>query len=228
MPTQLPISTYHVNFLKNSFTFKYHYFLDCNYNSMVYLLTALRNYLFLKNYVTSEGAVSHYALYYQQLSIAQYQVSFYANNYFKSLPIVSSAFKWKHFYFPGLFSSSAGMSLCWWQWPWFGSLVHTASGISAMYWSCLLDDLLLGWNLWSYRCVKIHWEGKHNRINKNKVKGGNASFAAWGICVGLNTKFRVKIKTFKWIGSRAQACIASFLTRQEHQGIFSFIKEIRK
>ena len=40
-----------------------------------------RNYFFLKNYITSEGAVSHNVLYYQQLSIAQYQVSFYANNY---------------------------------------------------------------------------------------------------------------------------------------------------
>ena len=43
----------------------------------------VRNYLFLKNYVTSEGAVSHNVLYYQQLSIPCYQVSFYANNYFE-------------------------------------------------------------------------------------------------------------------------------------------------
>ena len=43
----------------------------------------VRNYFFLKNYVTSEGAVSHNVLYYQQLSIARYQVSFYANNYFE-------------------------------------------------------------------------------------------------------------------------------------------------
>ena len=35
-------------------------------------------YFFLKNYVTSEGVVSHNDLYYQQLSIARYQVSFYA------------------------------------------------------------------------------------------------------------------------------------------------------
>ena len=34
-------------------------------------------------YVTSEGAVSHNVLYYQQLSITRYQVSFYANNYFE-------------------------------------------------------------------------------------------------------------------------------------------------
>ena len=32
-------------------------------------------YLFLKNYVTSEGVVSHNVLYYQQLSNARYQVS---------------------------------------------------------------------------------------------------------------------------------------------------------
>ena len=39
--------------------------------------------LLSQNYVTSEGAVSHNVLYYQQLSIARYQVSFYANNYFE-------------------------------------------------------------------------------------------------------------------------------------------------
>ena len=39
-----------------------------------------------------EGAVSHIVAYYQQLSNAPYQVSFYANNYFEYLPIVSSAF----------------------------------------------------------------------------------------------------------------------------------------
>ena len=43
----------------------------------------VENYFFLENYVTSEGAVSHNVLYYQQLSIACYQVSFYANNYFE-------------------------------------------------------------------------------------------------------------------------------------------------
>ena len=40
-------------------------------------------YFFLENYVTSEGAVYHNVFYYQQLSIACYQVSFYANNYFE-------------------------------------------------------------------------------------------------------------------------------------------------
>ena len=33
--------------------------------------------------VTSEGAVTHNVLYYQQLSNARYQVSFYAHNYFE-------------------------------------------------------------------------------------------------------------------------------------------------
>ena len=37
----------------------------------------VRNYLFLKKYVTSEVAVSHIVFYYQQLSIASYQVSFF-------------------------------------------------------------------------------------------------------------------------------------------------------
>ena len=43
----------------------------------------VENYFFLDNYVTSEGAVSHSVLYYQQLPITRYQVKFYANNYFK-------------------------------------------------------------------------------------------------------------------------------------------------
>ena len=43
----------------------------------------MENYFFLENYVTSEGAVSYNVLYYQQLSIARYQVRLYANNYFK-------------------------------------------------------------------------------------------------------------------------------------------------
>ena len=40
-------------------------------------------YRFLKNCVTWKGAVSHNVLYYQQLPIARYQESFYANNYFE-------------------------------------------------------------------------------------------------------------------------------------------------
>ena len=38
----------------------------------------VKSYLFLKNYVSSEGAVTHNVLYYQQLSIVRYQVSFFA------------------------------------------------------------------------------------------------------------------------------------------------------
>ena len=52
----------------------------------------VRNYFFLKNHITSEGAVYHNVLYYQQLPNACCQVSFYANNYFEQLPKVSSAF----------------------------------------------------------------------------------------------------------------------------------------
>ena len=46
----------------------------------------VRNYLFLKNYITSEGAVAHNVLCYQQLSIAIYQVSF-------TLPIILSTYQ---------------------------------------------------------------------------------------------------------------------------------------
>ena len=42
----------------------------------------VRIYLFLKNNLTSEGAVYHNVLFYQQLSIAHYQVSFYNNQLF--------------------------------------------------------------------------------------------------------------------------------------------------
>ena len=41
----------------------------------------MENYFFLENYVTRER-ISRNVLYYQQLSIARYQVSFYADNYF--------------------------------------------------------------------------------------------------------------------------------------------------
>ena len=47
----------------------------------------------LENYITSEGAISHNVLYHQPLPITRHQVKFYANNYFESLPIVSTAFK---------------------------------------------------------------------------------------------------------------------------------------
>ena len=46
----------------------------------VYLSEKLR---LSQNYVTSEGAVSHNVLYYQQLFIATDQTSCYANNYFE-------------------------------------------------------------------------------------------------------------------------------------------------
>ena len=42
------------------------------------------NYIILKNYITSEGAISHKNVYYQQFPIICYQVSFYANNCFES------------------------------------------------------------------------------------------------------------------------------------------------
>ena len=51
-----------------------------------------RKVLLPQKLITSEGAVSHNVFYYQQLSIARYQVTFYANNYFEELPIVSTAF----------------------------------------------------------------------------------------------------------------------------------------
>ena len=47
-----------------------------------YFIIWVSNYFFLKNCVTSKEAVSHNVLYYHQLSIACYQVSFYANIYF--------------------------------------------------------------------------------------------------------------------------------------------------
>ena len=44
-----------------------------SYKSFIILV---RNYLYFKLYATSEWVVSHNVLYYQQLSNAQYQVSF--------------------------------------------------------------------------------------------------------------------------------------------------------
>ena len=43
----------------------------------------METYFFLENLVTSEDAVSHNVLYYQQLPITCYQVRFYANNCFE-------------------------------------------------------------------------------------------------------------------------------------------------
>ena len=55
--------------------------------------TFVENYFFLENCVSSEEAVSHYVLDYQQLCIACYQVHFYAHNYFEYVLIVFTAFK---------------------------------------------------------------------------------------------------------------------------------------
>ena len=41
------------------------------------------NYLFLKNFATSVGAVSQDVEYYQQLSIAHHQLSFYVEMHFE-------------------------------------------------------------------------------------------------------------------------------------------------
>ena len=43
----------------------------------------VENYFSLENHVTSEGAISHTVLYYQQLPITCYQVRVYANDYFE-------------------------------------------------------------------------------------------------------------------------------------------------
>ena len=43
----------------------------------------VENYFFLKNYGTSEGAVSHNVLYHQPLPNTRHQERFYANNYFE-------------------------------------------------------------------------------------------------------------------------------------------------
>ena len=45
-------------------------------SNSIQIFILVRSYIFLKNYVTSEVAVSHNVFYYQQLSIACYQVSF--------------------------------------------------------------------------------------------------------------------------------------------------------
>ena len=54
----------------------------------------MENYFFLENYITSERAVCHNVLYYQQLHIFRYHIRFYAYNDFEYLPIVSTAFKY--------------------------------------------------------------------------------------------------------------------------------------
>ena len=56
-----------------------------NSKSEVSKSNSWKNYFFLENYFTSEGAVSHMVLhvYYQQLPITRYQVRFYATNFFE-------------------------------------------------------------------------------------------------------------------------------------------------
>ena len=70
----------------------------------LFIIICVSNYLFLKNCITYEGAVSYNVLYYQQLSIARYQVSFCTNNYFEWIPIVSSALR--QFVKQGIIASS--------------------------------------------------------------------------------------------------------------------------
>ena len=53
----------------------------------------MKNHLFLKSYICSEGAVSHNVLYYLHLSVARYQVSFYANNYFEEFFFYKDCYK---------------------------------------------------------------------------------------------------------------------------------------
>ena len=50
---------------------------------------------FLKNYVYSEDAIFYNVLYYQQLYIDCYQVTFYANSYIVSLPLRKRSGSWK-------------------------------------------------------------------------------------------------------------------------------------
>ena len=43
----------------------------------------VEKHVFLENFCTSEGAVSHNVLYHQPLPITRHQERFYANNYFE-------------------------------------------------------------------------------------------------------------------------------------------------
>ena len=54
-----------------------------SFRPQVLFINWVRNYLFLKNYLTLDGANSHNVSYYQQLPIARYQFSFHANSYFE-------------------------------------------------------------------------------------------------------------------------------------------------
>ena len=62
---------------------KYLDFETSNSKSEVSKSNLWKNYFFLKNYITSEGAVSNNVLYYQPLPITRYQETFYAIKYFE-------------------------------------------------------------------------------------------------------------------------------------------------
>jgi hypothetical protein len=62
---------------------KYLDFETSNSTSEVSKSNLWKNYFFLKNYITSEGAVSNNVLYYQPLPITRYQEMFYAIKYFE-------------------------------------------------------------------------------------------------------------------------------------------------
>ena len=62
--------------------------LDGWFRDLKFLIWGLKikfveNYFFLKNYGTSEEAVSHNVLYHQPLPITRHQERVYANNYFE-------------------------------------------------------------------------------------------------------------------------------------------------
>ena len=81
----------------------------------------MENYFFLKNYVTSEGAVFHSVLYYQQLPITRYQARFHANKYFNVLPIVSTAFKGKSYISTATYEAVIQKYHGWIQWLQLGA-----------------------------------------------------------------------------------------------------------
>ena len=61
---------------------------DARFRDLKFYIRGLKikfveNYFFLKNYVTSEGTVSHNVLYYQPLPSTHNQERFYDNNYFE-------------------------------------------------------------------------------------------------------------------------------------------------
>ena len=97
--------------MKHNFIGKQNHFLIAQIQFWGLEIKFLENYFFLENYmyVNSEGAVSHKVLYYQQLSIGCYQVSFYANNFLWTITNSAPAFnkligKPNHFLNAHLFS----------------------------------------------------------------------------------------------------------------------------